>query len=777
MLIIKRDGSAEQFNWDKIDNVITKAFMAVDEHLNTDILSDIKDQLYFKGVVTVEDIQDQIEDALFECGYPKVGKAFIRYRDEHNRKRSYVNKKKEFIETYKNSSNTANATIDDNSNVGSMNIGVLNAEIHKSENIDTSRGIIQDKLYELFPDTNLHKQYIRDLESHIIYKHDESSFCGPIAPYCVSCSMYPFLLNGLSKLGGQSTKPTNLDSYCGMYVNLIFAISAQFAGAVATPEFLVYFDYFAKKEWGEDYWQRLDEVITAPNVKRVKTIGYQIRQYFQQVIHSINQPAAARGMQSAFVNFALFDESFFHGMFDEFYFPDGVTQPQWESVNTLQHIFMKWFNKERLTTILTFPVVSYALVYKDNKFLDEDTARFVAEELSEGNSFFIYISDTVDSLSSCCFDKNQKVLWKSSTEGVKLTTLEELHNTKWNPEKKNLKIFHNGSWVSGRSIKLPHTKRMYKVTTFNNKEFIMTDNHINVTLEGEKQTSELTTNDYLMFNTMQLQSIPDNDENLSYAQGFVVGAFLSDGSFGSTINGTTYDINFSLNVNKYQKVMEMIDIANKEVGGEGVSKLNEVYNNVYPVRISSKQLAAFIMRWTNWERGTLAYNKSLNLNCLLQSVNFRQGILDGWYHTDGGNSNRCYTTSKELAEDMEVLITSLGLQSIINVSDRTDEKVVIRDKEYDRNYPLYCIRWYEPANHRANKDSEHSWIKKNNSIYFKIKSIEEVDYSDDVYCIECKNQDEPYFTLPCGLITHNCRLKNKIQTKEFNFTNGNMGVN
>ena len=461
-------------------------------------------------------------------------------------------------------------------------------------------------------------------------------------------------------------------------------------------------------------------------------------------------------------------------MFDEFYFPDGVTQPQWESVNTLQHIFMKWFNKERLTTILTFPVVSYALVYKDNKFLDEDTARFVAEELSEGNSFFIYISDTVDSLSSCCFDKNQKVLWKSSTEGVKLTTLEELHNTKWNPEKKNLKIFHNGSWVSGRSIKLPHTKRMYKVTTFNNKEFIMTDNHINVTLEGEKQTSELTTNDYLMFNTMQLQSVLDNDENLSYAQGFVVGAFLGDGSFGSTINGTTYDINFSLNVNKYQKVMEMIDIANKEVGGEGVSNLNEVYNNVYPVRISSKQLAAFIMRWTNWERGTLAYNKSLNLNCLLQSVDFRQGILDGY--TDGGNSNRCYTTSKELAEDMEVLITSLGLQSNINVSDRTDEKVVIRDKEYDRNYPLYCVRWYEPANHRTNKDPEHSWIKKNNSIYFKVKSIEEVDYSDDVYCIECKNQDEPYFTLPCGLITHNCRLKNKIQTKEFNFTNGNMGI-
>lgn len=407
MLIIKRDGTTEQFNWEKIDRVITKAFHAVDEHLNEDILSDIKDQLYFKGVVTVEDIQDQIEDALFECGYPRVGKAFIRYRDEHNRTREYVNKKKQFIENYKNSTNTANATIDDNSNVGNMNIGVLNAEIHKSENIDTSRGIIQDKLYELFPDTNLHKQYIKDLKSHIIYKHDESSFCGPIAPYCVSCSMYPFLLDGLSKLGGQSTKPTNLDSYCGMYVNLVFAISAQFAGAVATPEFLVYFDYFAKKEWGEDYWKRLDEIITGPGVKRVKTIRYQICQFFQQVIHSINQPAAARGMQSAFVNFAMFDEQFFHGMFDNFYFPDGTTQPTWNSVNTLQKLFMKWFNKERLTTILTFPVVSYALVYKDGKFLDENTAKFVAEEYSEGNSFFTYISDTVDSLSSCCRLKNK----------------------------------------------------------------------------------------------------------------------------------------------------------------------------------------------------------------------------------------------------------------------------------------------------------------------------------------------------------------------------------
>lgn len=438
---------------------------------------------------------------------------------------------------------------------------------------------------------------------------------------------------------------------------------------------------------------------------------------------------------------------------------------------------MQWFNEERLKCIITFPVESFALIYKDGKFVDEDSAKFVAEEYARGHSFFVYISDTADSLSSCCFGKDQKVLWKSSTAGANLSTLEELHNLKWEPEKKNLRIFHNGSWVKGKTIKLPN-RDMFKVVTENNKEFLMTDNHINVTIDGEKQTSELTTNDYLMFNTMALNAVPENDEGLTYEQGFVIGAFLGDGSFGKRFgDGIIYDINFSQNEKKYEQCMKMVDTANKQLGGENTSCLSSVYNNVYPVRICSKKLVAFIQKWTNWKEGTCYYNKELNLDCLLQSIEFRRGILDGWYNTDGGNSNRCYTTSKNLVDCMEVLVTSLGMQSIIDVSDRTDEKVTIRGKEYNRNYPLYCLRWYANTNNRINKDVEHTWIKKNNSIYFKIKSIEKVDdYTDDVYCIECSNENEPYFTLPCGLITHNCRLKNKIQTREFSFTNGNIGV-
>ena len=185
-----------------------------------------------------------------------------------------------------------------------------------------------------------------------------------------------------------------------MYINLIFATSAMYAGAVATSEFFVYFDYFARKEWGDDYYKNPDKSISI-NTLREKTIKSQIHQYFQQVIYSINQPAAARGMQSAFVNFSYFDKPFFEGMFGNFYFPDG-SQPIWKSLSWLQKDFMQWFNAERLRTMMTFPVESFALVFKDGEFVDKESAEFVAEEYARGHSFFTYISDTVDSLSSCC---------------------------------------------------------------------------------------------------------------------------------------------------------------------------------------------------------------------------------------------------------------------------------------------------------------------------------------------------------------------------------------
>ena len=406
-MIIKRNKSKEEFSTEKIEKALLSAFISCGYPNNK--YTKRRCRKFAKSILpqqveTVEDVQDKIEDLLMSEHFYDVAKAYIIYREKHNKLREFTDNKLNFINKYKDSNNTANATVDDNSNVNGKNIGILNSEIHKEDNIQVSRRMVVEKLRELYPNFDA-KQYIRDLEHHIIYKHDESSFAGAISPYCVSSTMYPFLINGLKNIGGLSASPKNLDSFCGMYINFIFAVSAMFAGAVATPEVLLYFTYFCKKEWGNDFYLKADNIITT-NGGREKTIRSQIHQYWQQIVYSINQPSAARGLQSAFVNFAYFDKEFFKGMFGGFYFPDG-TRPDWESLNWIQKEFMQWFNAERLKCMLTFPVESFALIYKDNEFKDEESAKFVAEEYARGHSFFTYISDTVDSLSSCCRLKNK----------------------------------------------------------------------------------------------------------------------------------------------------------------------------------------------------------------------------------------------------------------------------------------------------------------------------------------------------------------------------------
>ena len=415
MYIVKRNGQKEEFNVSKIKNAIIKAFKSIGCLVSDEEIDDILDEIEVNSGDTVEDIQDSVINALRLCDYNEVADSYFVYRYKHKAARESAKANENFINNYKKSSNTANATVDDNSNVNGKNIGILNAEIHKEDNIRTSRVMLTNKLKELFPDFDA-KNYIKDLENHIIYKHDESSFCGPISPYCCSISLYPFLLHGIKDLGGLSARPKNLDSFCGMFINLIFAVAGQFAGAVATSEFFILFDYFARKEWGDNYYLKPDSIITNEHDLRKMTIQKKIHQYFQQVIYSINQPASARGMQAAFVNFSYFDKFFFESMFGNFMIPkdfDDKGNPisyesaKWDSVNWLQKDFIQWFNNERLKEIITFPVESFALIYKDGHFLDEENAKFVAKMQSEGHSFFVYISNTADSLSSCCRLKNK----------------------------------------------------------------------------------------------------------------------------------------------------------------------------------------------------------------------------------------------------------------------------------------------------------------------------------------------------------------------------------
>ena len=298
-----------------------------------------------------------------------------------------IDKKIAFINRYLASQNAADGSkVDSNANVTSKNIATMEAELNKDFNIQVNRALVRQKIASLFGN-DLADEYIRQIEAHEIYVHDETS----LKPYCASISMYPFLLDGLTKLGGESRAPKHLESFCGEFVNLVFAVSSQFAGALATVEFLMYFDHFAAKDYGEDY---------------LKTNTHIIENHLQHVVYAINQPAAARGYQSVFWNISIYDEPYFRSMFADFVFPD-MSKPEWERIKTLQAFFMHWFNEERTKAVLTFPVVTAAMLTKDGVPVDPVFTELCAKELSEGNSFFIYQSENADSLASCCRLRNE----------------------------------------------------------------------------------------------------------------------------------------------------------------------------------------------------------------------------------------------------------------------------------------------------------------------------------------------------------------------------------
>lgn len=298
-----------------------------------------------------------------------------------------LNQKLSFIDEYIQAKNAADGSkLDANANVTQKNIATMEQELMKDFFVQINRAKVSGKIRELFGQ-DLAEEYLRQIEAHEIYVHDETS----LKPYCVSVTMYPFLREGLSKLGGESQAPKHLASFCGSFINFVFAVSSQFAGAVATVEFLTYFDYFARKDFGDNY---------------LETHRKEIENHLQQVVYSINQPAAARGYQSVFWNISIYDQYYFDAMFGNFVFPD-FERPNWESTAKLQRFFMRWFNQERTEAILTFPVVTAAMLTEQGKCKDSAFADEVAQELAEGNAFFIYQSDNPDSLASCCRLRNE----------------------------------------------------------------------------------------------------------------------------------------------------------------------------------------------------------------------------------------------------------------------------------------------------------------------------------------------------------------------------------
>ena len=405
MQVVKRDGTLQEFDANKIKIAIMKAFDSCCPIEDLEIIDTMIADMYLWDGINIEEIQDVVIETLGDCVFADVASSYSSYRDKQSHYRELISKIK-YQDSYINSSENAatSSETDGNANVVSKNVATLESEDRKRENREIQRYRMKKKLKKMFPEVA--SQYIKDLEHHIIYTHDEAS-TSVLKQYCMAVSLYPLMVEGVGNIDGVTPGPPNdLQSFSGQVTNLIFLLSSQCKGAVAVGSYFVALNYYIIKEYGPIWYEKLDCVCTSEYSLIRRTIKDSIIKAFKQFVWGINQPAGNRSYQSPFTNISYYCKTYFEALFGEFYYPDG-TKPEWKAIDTLQRMFMQWFNEIRLKQILTFPVETFAMVHDGEDIVDKEYKQLCAEMYAKGHSFFTYISDSADSLASCCRLRNE----------------------------------------------------------------------------------------------------------------------------------------------------------------------------------------------------------------------------------------------------------------------------------------------------------------------------------------------------------------------------------
>jgi len=409
MNIINRLGEIEEFDIHRIEAAIKAASIACGYKFEEEHIKELALEVPVWDKITIDEIQSSVIEILRDYGYDDIADQYITYKAEHDAARQAVEQDIQYMLNYISSTENAatSSNTDANANVTLKNVANLDSEVPKSSNRLRQRAWMRYGLKRDFPDEpNLYKQYIQDIKDHIIYPHDEAS-SPTVKNYCEAVQLYPLALEGTSCIDGTGTRaPKHLSSFAGQMGNLLFLLSSQCKGAVAFGEFFNYFDYYASLDFGPEYDLHAGEYADSEWVAKRETIGEKIDQFFQQIVFIWNQPAGNRGSQSPFSNISYYDEGYWRSLFSEFCFPDG-TKPLWRRVDWLQRRFIHWFNEQRRKTLLTFPVETMALLTDGKDVIDKSYKDLATEMWSKGHSFFMYLSDNPDSLSSCCRLKNQ----------------------------------------------------------------------------------------------------------------------------------------------------------------------------------------------------------------------------------------------------------------------------------------------------------------------------------------------------------------------------------
>lgn len=292
----------------------------------------------------------------------------------------------DFIDNFIDKQTVADASIDGNANVGTKDICSLVTEMNKPH----SKLLAFNKIfYEIKKKYGLKraKQWLNAEYTGFYYLHDAASTT--FVPYCFAYDIEELVNKGLYFIDNFNAQPpkhlTTFTDFVGEFVSWV---SNRSSGACGLPSFLVYSYYFWKKDVEEGYY--------------VKSPEYYRDQEFQRIIYKLNQPYL-RVNQSAFTNFSIMDESYLESIFGGKTFPDGSYMiDEIDNIIEYEKAFMEVVSEIRAKNVMTFPVLTYSLLRKNGKFVNEEFAKWCCKHNMKWADSNFFISEDVTSLSNCC---------------------------------------------------------------------------------------------------------------------------------------------------------------------------------------------------------------------------------------------------------------------------------------------------------------------------------------------------------------------------------------
>lgn len=292
----------------------------------------------------------------------------------------------DFLDNFVSKETVADATIDGNANIGTKDICSLEAEMSKPHSKLIAFNKIYQELNQEFGFKVANDWIQNEWDGHF-YLHDAAS--STMKPYCYAYDLERLVNEGLYFIDNFNNQPPkHLVTYTDFVGEFVSWASNRTSGACGLPSFLIYSYYFWKKDIENNYY------VLNPETYR--------DQEFQRIIYKLNQPYL-RVNQSAFTNFSIFDRSYLEAIFGGKEFPDGTFIIDYiDEILEYQKAFMKVCSKIRSDNMMTFPVLTFSLLRKDGKFVDEKFAKWCCRHNMKWADSNFFISDDITSLSNCC---------------------------------------------------------------------------------------------------------------------------------------------------------------------------------------------------------------------------------------------------------------------------------------------------------------------------------------------------------------------------------------